>query len=215
MNDDKFSRRVRAETEEAYQAIYESSKPAVRKKPPTHQDIDRAYLRAVDFAEAARPHDAGVWVAEEADTAEAAREGRLCRFSFQSLWLALVQRYREELLALADGSMTHEAFRKLVVGDAGAERKRLEASIAQAARAKNARTDALQKIIFEIIKGKPEADVGYVWRQLEKCRGHGVIDTVDGDKDDGCIEWTDRTHETKDTSASALKRRISRAKKGR
>lgn len=202
MNDDELSRRTRAVAE----AVYARIERGESSKPPTKQE-------ALEKLESTRRMTEDFACAVFRSNARAIADGSWPEF--QIVWWPLVRKYHKQLLEVSEGRLTQEKFRELVIGDAERERDRLQNSGRQARIAAMPRTDALQELIFEILGAKTKADVEFVWKELKKQRGNGVIDTVVGDKDDGYIEWTDRARGAKDTLASALKRRVSRAKKGR
>jgi hypothetical protein len=75
--------------------------------------------------------------------------------------------------------------------------------------AQNPRPDALQRLIIEIVRKDSNATWKDVLKKLEKREHSEVIDTIDEEK----VEWTDDDGSIKDTAISALKDRVSRAKK--
>jgi hypothetical protein len=74
---------------------------------------------------------------------------------------------------------------------------------------KKDRTDALQGLILAILKEDREATTDEVLNALKKCEHQSVIERVF----DEVIEWIDKNGRAQETQISALKYRISRARK--
>lgn len=92
------------------------------------------------------------------------------------------------------------------VGDeqiAGLERRE------QRKRATQPRTDALQGLIIEMLQKHPGFKSSEVVEELNKLIGGGVIESIK----DGTIEWRDKAHPAGMTPLSAIKDRVSRARK--
>ena len=76
--------------------------------------------------------------------------------------------------------------------------------------ARNPRRDALQNVIMAIAKEDPAITAPKLWARLRRKAGPGSV--VEG-VHDGIIEWIDGKGKVQDTSAHAVKDRLSRAKK--
>jgi len=75
--------------------------------------------------------------------------------------------------------------------------------------AKRPRTDALQSLIIKILGQFPEISFQKFLEELKKEIGKGTIETITENK----IEWTGKNGKVGDTLFSALKARITRARK--
>lgn len=75
--------------------------------------------------------------------------------------------------------------------------------------ARNPRHDALQNVIIAIVKEDPAITTPKLWARLRRKACGGVIEGVH----DGIMEWTDGKGKVHETSAHAVKDRLSRAKK--
>jgi hypothetical protein len=75
--------------------------------------------------------------------------------------------------------------------------------------AKKDRTDALGGLILKELGKHPGATEAEVLKALEKRERKGVIESIT----DGVIEWTDKDGSVQETRITALKHRISRARK--
>lgn len=73
--------------------------------------------------------------------------------------------------------------------------------------AKKPRPDALQKLIVEILTARPDLTVLQLLDELEKVKGHGIIEDID----DGEISFSHKG-KLKQAPISGLKDRISRAR---
>jgi hypothetical protein len=71
------------------------------------------------------------------------------------------------------------------------------------------RPDALQGLILQVLNNRPKATEAEVLEALRKHERQGVIETIT----DEVIEWTDKDGSAQETQISALKFRISRARK--
>jgi hypothetical protein len=75
--------------------------------------------------------------------------------------------------------------------------------------ANSTREDALQKLIIAYVRRNPKATCRQVHAHLETLKGNGVIQ----DLDDETITWVRPNETLADTAVTALKDRVSRAKK--
>lgn len=81
-------------------------------------------------------------------------------------------------------------------------------SLMQSLAASNPRPDDLQKIILNIVRENPAISENDLLRELHR-QAFGVISAIE----DGQIEWDSHTGRARSTPVSALKDRLSRAKK--
>jgi hypothetical protein len=81
----------------------------------------------------------------------------------------------------------------------------------QRAISRKPRTDGLQSIILEVMRNKPSVTVSELIAQLRLYPTGEIIDGINDD--DETIDWHDTRHLTTSTPFSALKHRMSRARR--